>query len=156
MKFRNIAIALFLVVALFCVTMSPVLALGSSGHFNNQEFILVKGETSEGQDNYVTYWNSESVVVTVRLETSTPEHVAIVMTETEFVLQPGEQKRVDVYVDVGKKAKPGEYVISINGCTVPTAEGGLQFIVCIIHRAKLTVLSGHKHYPGWRLLRRAR
>jgi len=117
-----------------------------TGNFSRFGFELAPGKTSAGIEAYIIVINNNEAPVRVKIDTRTPQHVTITVPETDFMLDAGANKRLDVVVEVGKKAVPGEYEISISATPIREGEG-IKISGGSAQRATLKVLK-----PGMSLL----
>lgn len=130
--------------ALFCVALLlPCSAvaqerLALSGSFFRQDFKLAQGATIDNPDVYVVVFNNGDSALNVRLTTDAPPGVELLLSETEFRLPPGEQKRVTVGVKVTEAAVPGEYQLRVSASA--HSEGtGIRLVGAVGQTARLTV-----------------
>ena len=117
----------------------PVLAqgVGLSGNFYRQHFELSPGETSSG-DVYVLVSNPTSSPVRVKMVTEAPLGVELLLEQDDFALDPEGEQKVNVTVEVGSNAAPGEYTITVSaeayreGTGIKITGGGQQQAALII------------------------
>jgi hypothetical protein len=112
--------------------------LAMSGNFYRQEFEIPQGTNLNTPDIYVTAFNNGVEDFNIRIITETPTGVEMVLSETTFQLKAGEQKRVNIGVNVSEAAIPGEYTLKV------TAEAykegaGIKLLGAAGQTAKLTV-----------------
>jgi len=125
------AILIVLVLSLFLPT--PVLAqgVGLSGNFYRQHFELSPGETSSG-DVYVLVSNPSGSPVRVKMVTEAPLGVELLLAQDDFTLDPEGEQKVNITVEVGSNAAPGEYTITVSaeayreGTGIKITGGGQQ------------------------------
>ena len=109
-----------------------------SGSFFRQDFKLAQGATIDNPDVYVVVFNNGDSALNVRLTTDAPPGVELLLSETEFRLPPGEQKRVTVGVKVTEAAVPGEYQLRVSASA--HSEGtGIRLVGAVGQTARLTV-----------------
>ena len=109
-----LAPAILVVLVLSLLLPAPVLAqgVGLSGNFYRQHFELSPGETSSG-DVYVVVSNPSGSPVRVKMVTETPAGVTLLLTQDDFTLAAGEQKRLDIGIKASSDAVPGEYTLAL-------------------------------------------
>ncbi|MFC2050665.1 hypothetical protein ACFLTN_05765, partial [Chloroflexota bacterium] len=113
--------------------------LAMSGNFYRQEFEIPQGTNLNTPDIYVTTFNNSDEDFNIRIITEAPTGVELVLSEKDFQLKAGEQKKVNVGVNVSEAAIPGEYTLKV------TAEAykegtGIQLLGAAGQTAKLTVI----------------
>ena len=127
----------------------PVLAqgVGLSGNFYRQHFELSPGETSSG-DVYVLVSNPTSSPVRVKMVTEAPLGVELLLTQDDFTLDPEGEQKVNITVEVGSNAAPGEYTITISaeayreGTGIKITGGGQQqATLSILGESGLVIIS---------------
>jgi hypothetical protein len=112
--------------------------LAMSGSFYRQEFEIPQGTNLSTPDVYVVVFNNSSDAFQIRMNTETPGGVELVLSEKDFPLPAGGQKKVNISVNVGEAAVPGKYTIKV------TAEAykegaGIQLLGAAGQTAALTV-----------------
>jgi hypothetical protein len=132
------ALSLLLVSSLLTAQPAKAGGLAMSGSFYRQDFEIPQGTNFGTPDVYVVVFNNGSEDFNVRMATETPTGVQLVLNETNFPLNPGQQKRISVSVNVSESAVPGTYTLKI------TAEAykegaGIQLLGAAGQTAKLTV-----------------
>ncbi len=112
--------------------------LALSGSFYRQEFKVPQGTSIETPDVYVVVFNNSSSDMNVRMTTEAPSGVELVLSDSDFPLPAGQQKKVTVAVKVSEAIAPGEYKLRV------TAEAyregaGIKLLGAAGQTAKLTV-----------------
>ncbi|MBC8274402.1 MAG: hypothetical protein H8E40_05460 [Chloroflexi bacterium] len=112
--------------------------LAMSGSFYRQEFEIPQGTSLNTPDVYVVVFNNSDEEFNIRMTTETPTGVELLLSEKDFPLKAGEQKKVTIGVDVTEAAVPGEYTLKV------TAEAykegaGIQLLGAAGQTANLTV-----------------
>ncbi len=85
-----------------------------SGSFYAQKFEIPVGGVVRSSSVYVVAFNQGTEAVTFVVGYTAPPDVTLDLSETEFVLDPGQSKEVLVAVRVGADAVPGSYEIAVN------------------------------------------
>ncbi len=140
----HLAPLLFLALLLCLALPAPAQAQGlgwSGGSFDGQHFYLLRGETTpEDADIYVSVRNAGDSPITVEITTpTTPLQVELLLSEWNFTLQPGENRKLNVTISVGEEATPGDYTLTVAAAVVPSGEG-IQVVVGGQSQAELTIL----------------
>ena len=141
-RLAHLSVLISLVFLLTLCVGASALAQGGlalSGNFYRQEFNLPQGASLSSPDIYVVVFNNSNGPFTVRMQTVTPGGVQLALSETEFVLNAGEQKRIVVGVVVGQEAVPGDYGISVIAECQKSSTGGIQLLGAAAQEASLTV-----------------
>ena len=112
--------------------------MAMSGSFYRQAFEIPQGTSINTPDVYVVVFNNGTEDFNVRMATEAPTGVELLLSEKSFVLKAGEQKQVNIAVNVNQAAVPGEYTLKV------TAEAykegaGIQLLGAAGQTAKLTV-----------------
>jgi len=129
---------LLLVASLFMAQPVKAGGLAMSGSFYRQEFEIPVGTSLSTPDIYVVVFNQGSDDLNISMATETPAGVELVLSATDFTLKAGEQKMIDIGVDVSQAAVPGNYTLTV------TAEAhkegtGIQLLGAAGQTAKLTI-----------------
>ncbi|OGN99986.1 MAG: hypothetical protein A2Y58_00230 [Chloroflexi bacterium RBG_13_51_52] len=138
------AICLGCLLALFgTVTWTaPVQAQGGfamSGSFNAQQLELPQGTNLRTPDIYVVIFNNSSEDLNVKMTTSAPFGVTIVLPEYDFPLAANSQRKLEVGIDVGIEAAPGAYKIGITAQPYKLGTQGIQIVGAAGQEADLTI-----------------
>lgn len=133
---------LFLAMASICFGGLPVQAAGGfalSGSFYVQDFKMPQGSSLSVPDSYIVVFNNSDDDFNVKLTTETPMEVELILLERDFLLKSGQQQKLEVGIEVGLDAVPGEYTIGIT--VEPYREGGsgIQIMGAARQEARLTV-----------------
>jgi len=112
--------------------------LAMSGSFYRQDFEIPLGTEFSTPDVYVVVFNNGDEEFNVRMATDTPAGVHLLLTEMDFPLSAGEQKKVGIGINVSESAVPGSYTLKV------TAEAykegtGIQLLGAAGQTAKLTI-----------------
>lgn len=132
-------IALWLMLGLAVPTQAQG-GIAISGNFYRQEFRLPQGTTLKSPDVYIVVFNNSDSNVDVRLTTETPVGVKLLLSENDFPLKAGEQKRVEIGVEVSQAAVPGEYKASVTAEPYKKGATGIQIMGAARQEAKLTIV----------------
>jgi hypothetical protein len=132
------ALSLLLMASLLMVQPAKAGGLAMSGSFYRQEFEIPQGTSLSAPDVYVVVFNNGVEDFNISMATETPIGVELVLSDKDFTLKAGEQKRVDIIVKVSETAVPGNYTLKV------TAEAhkegtGIQLLGSAGQTAKLTV-----------------
>ena len=133
---------LFLAMVSICFVGLPVQAAGGfalSGSFYVQDFKMPQGSSLSVPDSYIVVFNNSDDDFNVKLTTETPMEVELILLERDFLLKSGQQQKLEVGIEVGLDAVPGEYTIGIT--VEPYREGGsgIQIMGAARQEARLTV-----------------
>jgi len=121
---------------------APVQAQGGfamSGSFNAQKLELPQGTTLRTPDIYVVIFNNSDEDLNVKITTSAPVGVTIVLPEYDFPLNANSQKKLEVGIDVGIEAVPGDYKIGIVAEPYKLETEGIQIVGAAGQEADLTI-----------------
>lgn len=132
-------LAAFLVL---CLLLPPAVSaqggLALSGSFYRQDFKVPQGASIESPDVYVVVFNNSSSDMNVRLASEAPPGVELVLSESQFRLPAGQQRKVTVAVRVSEAAAPGEYRLRVTAEAL--GEGaGIKLLGAAGQTAKLTI-----------------
>ena len=132
-------IALWLVLGL-AVPAQAQGGIAISGSFYRQEFRLPQDTTLKSPDVYVVVFNNSDSNMDIRITTETPVGVKLLLSEADFPLKAGEQKKVEIGVEVSLQAVPGEYQISVTAEPYKKGATGIQIMGAARQEAKLTIV----------------
>ncbi len=124
------------------IWVAPVQAQGGfamSGSFYSQKLELPQGTSLRTPDIYVVVFNNSDDDINVKMTTNTPPGVTLVLEEYEFPLTAHSQKKVDVGVDIGMEAVPGDYTIGVTAEPYKTGGTGIQIVGGAGQDADLTI-----------------
>jgi len=132
-------ISLLLVASLLIVRPASAGGLAMSGSFYRQEFEIPVGTSLSTPDVYVVVFNNSNEDFNISMSTEVPTGVELVLDVRDFTLKAGEQKKIEVGVNVSEAAVPGIYTLRV------TAEAhkegtGIQLLGSAGQTAKLTVI----------------
>jgi len=111
-----------------------------SGSFYAQTFELPQGSSLTAPDVYVVVFNNSDGDFGVRMTTQAPFGVKLILSEEDFLLKPGEHKRVEIGVEVSLDAAPGEHEVSVTAEPYQEGEGGIQIMGAAGQSARLVVV----------------
>lgn len=137
---RILALA-FLIVALLGFALPiPVKAQGIaiSGNFYLQHFEFIPGQSLSTPDIYVMVFNNSEHDMRVKLTTHTPLGVELILPTADFTLPPGENRQLEVGINVGVQVPPGEYDLAVTAEVYRGGEG-IKVTGAAQQQAKLTV-----------------
>ncbi|MCJ7654376.1 MAG: hypothetical protein MUO97_03585 [Dehalococcoidia bacterium] len=112
--------------------------LAMSGSFYRQEFEIPQGTTLNTPDVYVVVFNNGDEDFNIRITTEVPTGVELLLSEKDFPLKAGEQKRVEVGVNVSEAAVPGKYTLKVSAEAYKEGTG-IQLLGAAGQTANLTV-----------------
>jgi hypothetical protein len=114
--------------------------MAMSGSFYRQDFEIPQGTSLNTPDVYVVVFNNGEEDFNVRMTTETPNGVDLLLSEKDFPLKAGEQKKVTIGVDVSDAAIPGEYTIKVSAEAYSGGGGGIKLMGSAGQTARLTVI----------------
>ncbi len=114
--------------------------LAMSGSFYRQSFEIPQGSSVNAPSIYVIVFNQGSEEFGVRMAWEAPAGVQVILSEQEFTLKPGEQKKVLVGVAVGRETAAGEYAINLTAESYRAGVQGIQLLGAAGQSARLVVL----------------
>lgn len=114
--------------------------LAMSGSFYRQFFEIPQGSSVHAPSIYVIVFNQGSEEFGVRMAWEAPAGVQVLLSETEFTLRPGEQKKVLVGVAVSRETPAGEYAINLTAESYRAEAQGIQLLGAAGQSARLVVL----------------
>ena len=138
------AIRLGCLLALFGTVLwvAPVQAQGGfamSGSFYAQKLELPQGASIRTPEIYVVIFNNASEGINVKMTTSVPQGVTIVLSEYDFPLGAKSQKKLDVGIDIAMEAVPGNYKIGVTAQPYKKGVEGIQIVGGASQEADLTI-----------------
>jgi hypothetical protein len=132
---------IFIVLLSFLLTPLPVKAggLAMSGSFSHQQFELPQGVNISSPDISVVIFNNADDALKINMTTEAPMGVELALSEEDFALNAGEQKKVMVSINVTEDAVPGEYELKISAEAY--REGaGIKIVGSAAQTATLTIV----------------
>lgn len=134
--------ALFLI-GLWLGTPCPAWAgsgVAISGSFSNHVFQMPQGSEVSTPGIYVVVFNSGEEEFHVKMTYETPLGVEASLSDDDFHLEAGGQKKVFIGLKVSQDAVPGEYEISVSAECQRDAQGsGIQILGAAAQKATLKV-----------------
>jgi len=129
----------FLISSVLIVPAAKAGGLAMSGSFYRQQFEIPVGTSLKTPDVYVVVFNNSDEDIRITMSTEVPAGVELVLSEKDFPLKSGEQKKIEIGVSVSDAAVPGSYSLKV------TAEAhregtGIQLLGSAGQTAKLTVI----------------
>ena len=122
---------------------SPVQAQGGlaiSGSFYRQTLEIPQGSSVGGPSIYVVVFNNASEEFQVRMSWEAPLGVHVTLSDENFVLRPGDQRKVFVGVEVTPEATPGKYTVDVTAESYRQEAGGIRLMGAAGQSANLVVL----------------
>ncbi|MDH7489042.1 MAG: hypothetical protein QHH80_05995 [Anaerolineae bacterium] len=114
--------------------------LAMSGSFYRQSFEIPQGSSVNAPSIYVIVFNQGSEEFGVRMAWEAPAGVQVLLSEEEFTLKPGEQRKVMVGVSVSRETPAGEHTINLTAESFKAAGEGIQLLGAAGQSARLVVL----------------
>lgn len=139
---RAIPLSLLLLL-ISLVVPSPAQAQGGiaiSGSFYRQNFEIPQGSSVSGPSIYVVVFNNGSEEFQIRMSWNAPLGVNVSLSDEDFLVKPGEQRKVFVGVEVTSEATPGKYTIDVTAESYKQEEGGIRLMGAAGQSANLVVL----------------
>jgi len=139
---RAIPLSLLLLL-ISLVVPSPAQAQGGiaiSGSFYRQNFEIPQGSSVSGPSIYVVVFNNGSEEFQIRMSWDAPFGVNVSLSDEDFLVKPGEQRKVFIGVEVTPEATPGEYTIDVTAESYKQEEGGILLMGAAGQSANLVVL----------------
>lgn len=112
--------------------------LAMSGSFYRQDFKIPQGTNLSTPDVYVVVFNNGDEDFNIRMTTQTPSGVELILSEKDFLLKAGEQKEVNIGVNVTEAAVPGNYTLKVSAEAYKEG-AGIKLLGSAGQTAKLTV-----------------
>jgi hypothetical protein len=139
---RILALAILIVALLGFAFPIPVKAQGIalSGDFYRQHFELIPGQSLTTPDIYVVVFNHGEQNLRVKLTTHAPLGVELILPTTDFTLPPGENRQLEVGINVGPQVGPGEYDLILTVEAYREGEG-IKLTGAAQQQAKLSVIA---------------
>ena len=132
-------LTILLMSSLLMVLPAKAGGLAMSGSFYRQELEMPLGTSLNTPDIYVVVFNNSNENYNISMTTETPMGVELALSEKDFQLMPGEQKKVNIGIKVSDTAIPGEYTLRISA--EARKEGaGIQLLGSSGQTAKLTIV----------------
>ncbi len=102
-------------------------SLGLSGTFAWQHYEMVPGTSMSSPAVYIIVQNNGTTPLVINMLTEVPNGVNILFSEASFTLEPDRSQKVDLTVEVGEDAVPGQYELGISAEAYGGSdEGGLH------------------------------
>jgi len=138
---RGFALAVALWVLTAALVAVPVKAggLAISGTFYRQDFEMPVGSKLSSPDIYVVVFNNGDTDMSIKMTSETPLAVKLIFSENNFELRAGGQNKVEISIEVGQEAVPGEYELEVTAEAYKEAEG-IQLLGAAGQDAKLTII----------------
>jgi hypothetical protein len=131
-------LSLLLMASLLLVPPAFAGGLAISGNFSRQDFEIPQGTSLNTPDVYVVVFNNGDEDINIRITPQTPAGVELLLSEEDFPLKAGEQKRVTIGVNVTEAAVPGEYTLKVSAEAYKEG-AGIKLMGAAGQTAKLTV-----------------
>ena len=139
---RVIPLTLLVLLIISIIPLS-VLAQGGvaiSGSFYRQNFEIPQGSSVSGPSIYIVVFNNGSEEFHVRMSWDAPLGVNVSLSEEDFLIEPGEQKKVFIGVEVTTEASPGNYTIDVTAESYKQEDEGIRLMGAVGQSADLVVL----------------
>ena len=121
---------------------APVRAAGGfamSGSFYAQKFEMTQGSSLRAPNVYVVVFNNTDENLNVRMTTRTPLGVKLILPSYDFPLKASAQRKMEVGVEVGAEAIPGDYQVGIVAEPYKQGVSGIQVVGGAGQDAQLTI-----------------
>lgn len=140
LKYRVSLLLLVIVLLSFVLPISVnAQGIAISGSFYRHHFRLNPGESLNTPEIYVVVFNHEKNDIRVTLTPQAPPGVEIHLEESDFIIPAGGDNKVEVGVEVGREAVPGEYTLTITAEIQQDGEG-IVVVGAAQEQARLTIL----------------
>jgi hypothetical protein len=119
---------------------APVKAggLALSGSFYRQDFEMPLGSKLSSPDVNVIVFNNGDTDMSIKMSSETPLGVKLIFSENNFELKAAGQKKIEIGIEVGQEAVPGEYQLKVTAEAYTGGEG-IQLLGAAGQDAKLTI-----------------
>jgi hypothetical protein len=119
---------------------APVKAggLALSGSFYRQDFEMPLGSKLSSPDVNVIVFNNGDTDMSIKMSSETPLGVKLIFSENNFELKAADQKKIEISIEVGQEAVPGEYQLKVTAEAYKGGEG-IQLLGAAGQDAKLTI-----------------
>lgn len=130
---------------LFCLLQAPVAfaqeedVIGITGNFYRQVYEIPQGGSAGGSDTYIVVFNQGQTETKLKMVCEAPMNVSVSFSDEEFVLQPGDNQKVFISINVTEDALPGEYELKVVAEVVKEVGGGIKVASAAGQRAKLII-----------------
>lgn len=116
-------------------------SIAMTGTWASQILQIPQGSSVTSQSAHVTVFNpSGDSPITVNMNTIAPTGVTVSLSSSEFVVQPGSQRQVNVQqVFVSSDTVPGDYQVEIVANAFYEDAGGVQILPAVGQTADVTV-----------------
>ncbi|HJX12921.1 MAG TPA: hypothetical protein VJ377_05270 [Dehalococcoidales bacterium] len=121
---------------------APARAAGGfamSGSFYAQKFEMTQGSSLRAPNVYVVVFNNTDENLNVRMTTRTPLGVKLILPSYDFPLKASAQRKMEVGVEVGAEAIPGDYQVGIVAEPYKQGVSGIQVVGGAGQDAQLTI-----------------
>ena len=136
----TLGMALWLLTAVLVTV--PVKAAGGlalSGSFYRQDFEMPPGSKLSSPDVNVVVFNNGDTNMSIKMSSETPLGVKLIFSENNFELNAAGQKKIEIGIEVGQEAVPGEYQLKVTAEAYKDTEG-IQLLGAAGQDAKLTII----------------
>ena len=110
-----------------------------SGSFYRQKFELPQRVNISSPDIYVVIFNNADDALKINMTTEAPMGVKLALSEEDFALNAGEQKKITVGVNVSEDAVPGEYTLKISA-EAQREGAGIKIVGSVAQTTTLTIV----------------
>ncbi|OGO45760.1 MAG: hypothetical protein A2Z05_05780 [Chloroflexi bacterium RBG_16_60_22] len=110
-----------------------------SGSFYAQKFEMTQGSSLRAPNVYVVVFNNTDENLNVRMTTRTPLGVKLILPSYDFPLKASAQRKMEVGVEVGAEAIPGDYQVGIVAEPYKQGVSGIQVVGGAGQDAQLTI-----------------
>ncbi len=110
-----------------------------SGSFYRQEFKIPQGAKLSAPGVYVIVFNDTASDVNIRMLSNAPYGVNVEFSSERFVLETGEQKRINIAIDVAGDAAPGNYELNVVAESYVEEQEGIKLLGAAGQNATLSI-----------------
>lgn len=137
---RGVALGMVLWLLTALLVPAPVKAggLALSGSFYRQDFEMPLGSKLSSPDVNVIVFNNGDTDMSIKMSSETPLGVKLIFSENNFELKAADQKKIEISIEVGQEAVPGEYQLKVTAEAYKGGEG-IQLLGAAGQDAKLTI-----------------
>jgi len=139
---KAICLGCLLALSSIVTWVTPVQAQGGfamSGSFSAQNLELPQGASIHTPDIYVVIFNNSDEDLNVKISTSVPFGVTLVLAENDFLLEANSQKKLDIGIDISLDAVPGNYKMGIVAEPYKQGTEGIRIVGAAGQEADLTI-----------------
>lgn len=122
------------------VTLAESQGIAVSDTFSGRIYEIPTGSSASSSEVFLTVISEYTYNIGVKMTCITPVGVNINLSENDFTLEPGQNKKIDITIEVTSDAAAGNHTISIKITPYIANPGGVQLLTEIIRSASLRVI----------------